>query len=693
MKPLSKGQAVNWDMRITLMDNRNKTLDIRLKNIKSFCVGMNSNIWGPKKRTQRHCYPGGWKVRCCYLHEGNAMLSSFHGVLESTQVERQTFHPSSKSFQVKEKPLQDLIDSRFQRSKDSVLLAHYIPVYVMLPLDTISNNNELLNVDLLHANFRALKAAHVDGLMVDVWWGIVERGGPKQYNWSAYRLLFQLIQSYGFKLQTVMSLHQCGGNTGDSCYIPLPEWVRKEGESNPDIYFTNRESRRNQEYLSFGIDNEPVLKGRTAVEAYRDFMKSFKENMSDFLESGMITEIEVGLGPCGELRYPSFANSQGWHFPGIGEFQCYDKYLLSDLKEAAKSIGQSEWGFSGPDDAGRYNDWPQATGFFRNHGTFTTDYGRFFLEWYSGILLKHGDTMLEAAAEIFEGYKLRLAAKIAGIHWWYNAMNHAAELAAGYYNLRERDGYKPIAKMLARHRAVLNFTCIEMRDTDHYYWQARCGPEGLVSQVLNAGWNEGIDVSCENALPRFDRTAYDQILLNARPDGISSEILPKKRVFSFTYLRLGHDLMQDYHWREFVSFVRRMHAGLDYHPEPEEYFHPRVPLERAKPLEALRDEPVVPVASVPLDEYHVPLVLPKTKEPFFSQDAPGGGLGAPRTWSTPVPIPTARKVEEPSVPFPLNLIAWLWRGTNRLKHSMQSIEDTPITDDPSCNEDLPEFLL
>lgn len=135
-----------------------------------------------------------------------------------------------------------------------------------MQLDTISKDNELLNVDLLRANLRALKSAHVDGLMVDVWWGIVERGGPKQYDWSAYRLLFQLIQSYDFKLQTVMSFHQCGSSSADSCYIPLPEWVRKEGESNPDIFFTNRDFKRNEEYLSFGIDNEPVLNGRSAVE-------------------------------------------------------------------------------------------------------------------------------------------------------------------------------------------------------------------------------------------------------------------------------------------------------------------------------------------------------------------------------------------------------------------------------------------
>lgn len=99
----------------------------------------------------------------------------------------------------------------------------------------------------------------------------------------------------------------------------------------------------------------------------------------------------------------------------------------------------------------------------------------------------------------------------------------------------------------------------------------------------------------------------------------------------------------------------------DYHPEPEKYFRPRVPLERSKPLEAFWEEPVVPVASVPLDQYHVPLALKKTKEPFFSQDAPGGGLGD--------------QVEDASVPFPLKLIRWLWSGIRPVKQSTQSFKD------------------
>lgn len=57
------------------------------------------------------------------------------------------------------------------------------------------------------------------------------------------------------------------------------------------------------------------------MQIYSDYMKSFRENMSDFLESGLIIDIEVGLGPAGELRYPSYPQSQGWQFPGIGEFQ------------------------------------------------------------------------------------------------------------------------------------------------------------------------------------------------------------------------------------------------------------------------------------------------------------------------------------------------------------------------------------
>lgn len=65
-----------------------------------------------------------------------------------------------------------------------------------------------------------------------------------------------------------MSFHECGGNVGDDVCIPLPHWVAEIGRTNPDIYFTDREGRRNPECLSWGIDKERVLRGRTALEVY-----------------------------------------------------------------------------------------------------------------------------------------------------------------------------------------------------------------------------------------------------------------------------------------------------------------------------------------------------------------------------------------------------------------------------------------
>ena len=53
----------------------------------------------------------------------------------------------------------------------------------------------------LKSDLRALKDAGVDGVMCDVWWGLVEATEPKVYNWLAYKLLFREIQSAGLKLQ------------------------------------------------------------------------------------------------------------------------------------------------------------------------------------------------------------------------------------------------------------------------------------------------------------------------------------------------------------------------------------------------------------------------------------------------------------------------------------------------------------
>ncbi|MCO5564804.1 hypothetical protein L7F22_018472 [Adiantum nelumboides] len=437
-----------------------------------------------------------------------------------------------------------------------------VPVYVMLPLDSINpNSNTVSRRRAMDASLLALKSAGVEGIMMDVWWGIVEREGPCQYNWDGYRELIAMVKKHGLKVQAVMSFHQCGGNVGDSCFIPLPKWVVEEIDCNPDLAYTDKHGRRNYEYLSLGCDTLPVLKGRTPVQVYADYMRSFRDTFNDVL-GDTIVEIQVGMGPAGELRYPSYPESDGtWRFPGIGEFQCYDKYTLSTLRAAAQAIGKPEWGLGGPCDAGCYNNWPEDTDFFRREGGWNSPYGEFFLGWYSNMLLAHGERILVAAESIFRDTGVKLSGKVAGIHWHYGARSHPSELTAGYYNTRFRDGYLPIAQMFGRHGVVLNFTCIEMKDFEQPA-EARCSPENLIKQVVLAARKASVPVAGENALPRFDEGAHSQVVKNSRltfsDDAHEAVYEP---MCAFTFLRMSQSLFQGDNWRLFVQFVRQMAEG------------------------------------------------------------------------------------------------------------------------------------
>ncbi|KHG01129.1 Beta-amylase 3, chloroplastic [Gossypium arboreum] len=96
-------------------------------------------------------------------------------------------------------------------------------------------------------------------------------------------------------------------------------------------------------------------------------MRSFRKRFRDYL-GRVIVEIQVGLGPCGELRYPE--SNGTWKFPGIGEFQCYDKYMRASLEAASEAIGKHDWGKAGPHDSGHYKQFPKETGFFQRDGAW-----------------------------------------------------------------------------------------------------------------------------------------------------------------------------------------------------------------------------------------------------------------------------------------------------------------------------------
>jgi beta-amylase len=410
-------------------------------------------------------------------------------------------------------------------------------VFVMLPLDTVTQSG-LKDKDGLGGKLDQLKSANVDGIMADVWWGLTEPS-PKAYDFDAYAELIDMAKIRGMKVQVVSSFHQCGGNVGDTCNIPLPSFVT----SASGIWYKDHAGNEDKEYVSLFADDVSIG-GRTPVQMYRDWFDAFAGKFSGDLGS-TITEIQVGMGPAGELRYPSYQLSH-WSFCGVGAFQCFDDHALASFKQAAGQAGHSEWD-APPGDAGDYNSRPDDVSFFQSG--YSSNFGEFFLGWYFDMLKNHGHSVLGAAKAAF-GSKVGLAGKIAGIHWWYNSPSHAAELTAGYYNVNGKDAYGELGAVFKKHGAALDFTCLEMRDSEQ---DSSCasGPEELVRQVASAASGNGLAFNGENALVRYDDTAYEKILSYGN------------QLQSFTYLRLSDDLLNGGNFDTFKGFVSSMHnAGI-----------------------------------------------------------------------------------------------------------------------------------
>ena len=68
-------------------------------------------------------------------------------------------------------------------------------------------------------SFRALAAAGVEGVVMEVWWGLVERDFPTVYNWQGYLEIVLLAKRFGLKVKAVMAFHQCGTGPGDPFWL------------------------------------------------------------------------------------------------------------------------------------------------------------------------------------------------------------------------------------------------------------------------------------------------------------------------------------------------------------------------------------------------------------------------------------------------------------------------------------------
>jgi beta-amylase len=148
----------------------------------------------------------------------------------------------------------------------------------------------------------------MQGVMVDVWWGIVERAHPLVYDFVGYRKLFDCVRAAGLDIQAVMSFHSAGSNVGDTCQIDLPPWVLEVGEDNPDIFYTDASGLLSKDCLSTGCLDEPVLLGRSPLQVCHQIL-SGTVSYSDTIDAelDMVANCAIQTSP----RFVQFKRHQG----------------------------------------------------------------------------------------------------------------------------------------------------------------------------------------------------------------------------------------------------------------------------------------------------------------------------------------------------------------------------------------------
>lgn len=365
-----------------------------------------------------------------------------------------------------------------------------------------------------------VEAYGVDAVTVDVWWGKVEAAGDNQFNWSYYDQVFQAITSRGLDIVPIFSFHQCGGNVGDTCNIPLPSWLwsKYQGATLNGVSLDINGLKHKSEQGTFSSETVQGWADPLVMNEYQAFTQAFVARYGTTYATRM-QEINVSLGPAGELRYPSYnSHDSGTGYPTRGALQAYSPLAVQSFQQwALAKYGtlagiNAAWGSSVTTIS--QVQPPSNAGFFFSAGDYrTTTYGKDLIDWYNKSLVDHGermlDTVLAALGTSFPGAEIGY--KIPGVHWSMTGPTpRAAEVAAGLIQTsvdmnaaNTGRGYANIVGLANRvadsgRGVILHFTCLEFNDENvaPQYSQAKT----LVGWVGAEAGRQNVKIKGENAL-------------------------------------------------------------------------------------------------------------------------------------------------------------------------------------------------
>lgn len=437
----------------------------------------------------------------------------------------------------------DGVAERPVATSETVPVGKKISLYAMSPLLIVGNPKDVDSPGSRQAwaafekDMRLAKQLGLEGTSVDVWWGLIE---PKKgvFDMEYYDRLVSRIDANKLKMAAIMSMHQAGGNVGDNVNVPLPKWVwehvASQGKFGPDAgKFKSEQGNLSPEYVAFWSTPQ-------VIDRYKAVWGEFQRHFAD--KKGMISEINISLGPAGELRYPAYnSHDSNSGYPSRGALQIYSEPARAALRDyMLKKYGSEEavkaaWGQEYGDGIAPPKN-PQQ--FFEQGKHHNTQYGRDLMDFNSDSVIEHGKLSLMTAVQTFGGEKsefrgIDIGVKFPGVHWrvgeWQNGQvvvgDRLAELAAGLIRTSRGDwgsdeagrGYRPLIGMVKEvqasspfSRIVPHFTALEMPDGHE---GNKTMPYTLAKWVGQEAQRQGIEIKAENALAHtlYDKASWDRM--------------------------------------------------------------------------------------------------------------------------------------------------------------------------------------
>ncbi|WP_084405178.1 family 14 glycosylhydrolase [Aliagarivorans taiwanensis] len=442
----------------------------------------------------------------------------YHAVIQHQEFSGWVFNDLAQLGQqaVVKSRLQQLNKFKYQQSQSKSLGGKQFRVMGPLHLK-VANQKQLLEEENwieFEAELKELRRTGVTAISTDIWWGLVEGEKPGRFDWSYYDRVVEVLARQGMHWVPILSFHQAGGNVNDDYMQAIPLWLwgrllesHDELSRVQDLQYVSETGDASMEYVSLWADDY-------VLPYYQRFMEAFKQHYAN--HAGMMDEINVSLGPAGELRYPSY-NAHDWgNYPNRGTLQCYSELAKRDwvnhLKRSFHTIGELNGHFGFTHERFEQAVMPDAEWIFSHKRYIHNAWAREFLNWYHHALVGHGRRIYKLALDVFNDEAMSAVAigvKIPGIHWVVSSPEQprAAEVTAGliavhpclnssnqneYLNLL--NGLLPEAESS---RMAVHFTCLEMINKD-YEGYSRAAD--LVDWMAQAASECQVSLMGENAL-------------------------------------------------------------------------------------------------------------------------------------------------------------------------------------------------